>query len=877
MRGPTNVQLRRLYIGSLPSLIAEFRASAVLGIIIIALLWVGVALKYRQDVKSDFDDATRTNDNFARVFEENVSRSIGEIDKAILYLRKTIANQPGAVDYNKIVETTDVLSDIIVQVAIIDGDGMMRASNVGPRPSPVIDLSDREHFRVHKERNEDKLFISKPVLGRSSGRWSVQVTRRFLNKQHEFGGVVVASLNPDHFTKFYNEMNFGPLVSISLIGGDFIVRSSGGKVEGYALGQDVSNTPTAKYMGTGETSTFVDESGAATRLVTLRKVKDQPLYVTVSVNNSDIYADSQATLKLNALAAAILTILVLFGLELLVRVEARARQKSNQLATTLEHIYQGILVIGADGKIPLVNRRCVEFFGLPETSLSEVSDYRELLRLPASNADVKHILAHENVPPESGGVEVSEHTLRDNRIIECRTGALPDNSVVQTLTDITQRRQAELAVQRMASEDPLTGLPNRRIFQSALEKARADAAGRSYSVMYLDLDRFKVVNDTLGHSVGDDLLQQVASRLRGAVTASHVLARLGGDEFAVVIPEPVSKEQLELYALNLNLALSEAPFMIGTTEHRAAASIGIAVAPQDGSNADELLMAADLALYQVKAEGRGGYKFYRPEMRRELESRREMELELRKAIEAEELDIHYQPLVDAQSKRVVGLEALARWTRGEYGAVPPATFIQLAEDTRLILPLGEWVLYRACRDAASWPEQLKVAVNLSPVQFSDLNLCKIIQCALAVSGLSPERLELEITERIFMEHTEQTIGTLKELKRLGVHIAMDDFGTGYSSLSYLRSFPFDRIKIDRSFISGLGKGAEQTAIVQAVISIAKALGMSTTAEGVETDSQREFLVAIGCNELQGYLFSPPVPLQKALKLVTNLNAADLAA
>jgi diguanylate cyclase (GGDEF)-like protein len=389
-----------------------------------------------------------------------------------------------------------------------------------------------------------------------------------------------------------------------------------------------------------------------------------------------------------------------------------------------------------------------------------------------------------------------------------------------------------------------------------------------FAVLFLDLDRFKVVNDTLGHRIGDLLLLEVATRLKGALRPTDVLARLGGDEFAIVVTAVRSRSALETLASRLTEAINR-PYEIDGHRIRSSISIGIAVGPLDGSNAEDLLMAADLALYAVKASARGSFQFYKRVMNEGINDRRQVEMDLREAIEKSELELHYQPIVDLQRNVITGFEALARWRHPVKGMVPPAVFIPVAEDTGLIITLGTWALTEACRTAAKWADDLKIAVNLSPVQFSGPDLYNTIKSVLVETGLAPHRLELEITERLFIEDSEKTLSTLHRLKQLGVRIAMDDFGTGYSSLSYLRSFPYDKIKVDRTFVSDLAAGTEHVVIVQAVVSIARALGMTTTAEGVETDGQKQFLAALGCDEAQGYLFSAPVPVEK----VPNIIAA----
>jgi diguanylate cyclase (GGDEF)-like protein len=868
----------RLHIAHLPTLLAERRSSAVFGMVIIAMLWAGIALKYAEDIRGDLQEAERTNQTFARVFEENVLRSIGEIDKSLLYLRRSIETRKGSADYSTIVNTTDVLSEIIVQMAIIDAHGIMRASNIGPQPAPATDLSDREHFLVHVGSKEDLLFISKPVIGRISGKWSVQFSRRFLDSDGSFDGVVVASLDPAHFTKFYDNIDLGSAASISLIGDDGVVRSSGGTAGGFPLGQDLTGTGIYAQMLRGANATFAEADPATHEplLVSIRKVRGHPLWVSVSTNENDIYRGSLTTLRINMAAGLVLTLLTLAATERILRTEARARQKAEELQRTLENMSQGIMLVTKDLQIPIINRRCGELLDLPAAVIEHPPRYDRLFGAGASpiapSVD-QNLAAGEEAVAGNGTLTVYERRMPSGTVIEIRSGKLPDGGFVQTFTDITKRCEAEAHVARLASEDPLTGLPNRRVLRTALEQICArllsDEVGerREFAVLFLDLDRFKFINDTLGHRIGDLLLQQVARRLRSSLRDIDVLARLGGDEFAILVPAFESLDFIDALADKLAGAVAK-PYEIDGYQIRSGISIGIAVGPHDGMNADELLVAADLALYAVKSSGRNAHKFYQSTMTKDLANRRRIEIDLREAIEKNELTLAYQPIISLKSNAVVGFEALVRWQHPSRGVVQPSEFIAVAEDSGLILPLGHWVLAEACRQAALWPGDLKIAVNLSPVQFSDSHLLDKIKQVLADTGLAPQRLELEITERIFMD-SEVTLSMLRALKELGIRISMDDFGTGYSSLSYLRSFPFDKIKVDRAFVSDLDDGTEHIVIVQAVCHIASALGMTTTAEGVETAEQRQFLEMLGCDEAQGNLFSAPVPIEKVPDILTK--------
>jgi diguanylate cyclase (GGDEF)-like protein len=418
---------------------------------------------------------------------------------------------------------------------------------------------------------------------------------------------------------------------------------------------------------------------------------------------------------------------------------------------------------------------------------------------------------------------------------------------------------ANRRVLELAQTDILTGLPNRGFFLEQLQEINAGAGNAAYAILLLDLDRFKNVNDSLGHAAGDALLRLVALRLRSVLRADDVLARLGGDEFAVIQLGGADQRAISLDLARRMAKVIVEPFQLLGHHVEIGASIGIALAPEHGSNQEQLLKKADLALYRSKKAGRNCYTVYDEAMSAELDARNTLESDLRDAIAGRQFEVHYQPFYDAGSGRRRGVEALVRWRHPERGLIPPDQFIPLAESTGLIVPLGEWVIARACADATLWSEDVKVAVNLSPVQFKQAELFEVIQQALRKSGLKPERLEIEITESVLLEQEVGNRSFIDRLKRTGISLALDDFGTGYSSLRSLTAFPFDKIKIDKSFIANLSKRPESSAIIASVVTLARGLDMSITAEGVETEEQLEHLRALGVNFVQGYLLGRPMP------------------
>lgn len=445
------------------------------------------------------------------------------------------------------------------------------------------------------------------------------------------------------------------------------------------------------------------------------------------------------------------------------------------------------------------------------------------------------------------------------------------------IVDITQRKRAEAEVAYLAHHDALTGLRNRGYFRdqlgAAIELRRRKK--ERLAVCCLDLDLFKDVNDTFGHPTGDRLLRMVAQRLQASLSEGDLAARLGGDEFALIFSDVTSPSQIGDIASEL-IALLSSPYNIDGLDVAIGASMGIAMFPEDGQAADDLLKNADMALYQAKSEGGRRHHFFQKEMHRKAQERRALEADLKGALSAGELEVHYQPLIDISGNRVSGFEALLLWRHPVRGMIPPSDFIPIAEATGLINSIGEWVLRTACAEAASWRDGITIAVNLSAVQFRAPSLVHTVIGALAHSGLAPERLELEITESVLLAETETTLTTLHKIRSFGVRIALDDFGTGYSSLSYLRGFPFDKIKIDRSFVKDLSERDDCIAIISAIAGLAKSLGIDTTAEGVETQEQLDFLRLQGCTQAQGFLFSPAMPRADLSALVGKINGMGSA-
>ena len=546
----------------------------------------------------------------------------------------------------------------------------------------------------------------------------------------------------------------------------------------------------------------------------------------------------------------------------------------NLLAAYLEDLNAGLILINRVGRIGGCTAEAKRLLGLSH-------------RRPVLGRSAAHILRRLNLDPGESRLTIVQRLrqpLRDRQpahlevaieglALSLELRPLPDAGWAITIKD--REHQAVGASRPDGWRDSLTGLANRPLFEIRLREAlaRLQRTGERFALMTVDLDRFKQVNDTLGHPVGDALLRKVAERLQATVRLTDCVARFGGDEFAVLQSAVGTTSDVENLARRI-VDLVGRTYVVDGHLINIGASVGVALAPTDGSEAATLLKNADLALYRAKLDGRDMFRFFAPEMGIRMELRRQLELDLRKALALRQFELVYQPQLNLESDQLVGCEALIRWRHPERGTVSPTEFIPLAEEIGLIISIGEWVIRTACEEAARWPGDLSIAVNLSPAQFKSKKLVDTVRLALAASGLSPNRLELEITEGVLLHENDANLATLHSLRALGLRISMDDFGTGYSSLSYLRSFPFDKIKIDRSFVSGKTSNGESMAIIRAITSLGSSFGMTTVAEGVETPDQMQRIRAEGCTDVQGYLISKPIPADDLQSFFANHAAVE---
>jgi diguanylate cyclase (GGDEF)-like protein len=739
-------------------------------------------------------------------------------------------------------------------------------------PVPRINVADRAYFKAHQSGTAPGA-VTELVQSRSTGKWATTISRRVSGPGGQFLGVTVRGFEPRQVEKLFASVALGPDAAISMYhrGGQLMARYPH---VANLIGRNFRSGPAAQIRVFDEGATTARAPSPVdgkARLVASRALGNFPLVLVATTTTAAALAEWREQTKLLIAVAGLLTLVIVIMLALIVRHMTRQYRTSQQrlsleklrLDTAVNNMTQGLLLFDADARLVVCNRHFIDMFGLspdvvkPGCSFRELIAHRKETGTFTGDVDAYCDAFLKRVANESLVQTVIE--TPDDRAIRILRRTLADGGWVTMLEDITERRRSEARIAHLAHFDALTDLPNRTLFHEHLGRLLAELGpGDQLAVLYIDIDEFKSVNDSLGHHVGDELLKAVASRLRGCVGADDFVARLGGDEFAIVQTHVVDAAHIIDLVTCIYQTIRE-PYECLGHQLSTDASIGIARAPVDGTDLDQLLKNADLAMYRAKAGGRRTYRFFAPEMDAWVRARRTLELELRQAVAEGQFEIHYQPMVSLSTGSVTGCEALLRWRHPVRGMVSPVEFIPVAEEIGLIGQIGEWVLITACAEAATWPCHIKLSVNVSPLQFQSATLPLRVAAALAQSGLQASRLEVEITEAVLIHDDEAALAILHELRSIGVRIALDDFGTGYSSLSYLQRFPFDKIKIDRCFVTDIAAEDGSAPIVQAVVNIATARQMTTTAEGVETAQQRDILRALGCTEMQGYLFSPPRP------------------
>ena len=862
--------------------------------VLMAFLAVAMAVAIwvlRQGAIADTED---DNHRLGVVLAEEVSRTLQADDSVLLQMLDKITRSGvgdvaalrekfGGLDIH--VALAKRLIDLPQTSSFVIFDSAGRFVNDSARwPMPDYSNLSRSYIQHFLTTPDQGPYISEPLVSQSFGFKTSVLARRISGANGAFLGVIMAPIRLDYFDTLLARtgLSDGTLVSI--------IRRDGLMLVHYPtldLPPDQRIPTNLPWYGTvasggGHYTSYGALVSPGPTFISVHPLETYPLVVDVGRTKAAALARWQRQaimMSAGVLAALISLTALLLALMRQIAISEASQERINQqvgaikasealLATTLEHMNQGLIMVDAAGTIALYNRRALEILELPADFMAahpraiDVIDYQmqqdDLAAPSEPGLDLATLL---------GSQSCYERSRPNGTVVEVRTAPLPDGGMVRTYTDITARAAAETMLGLAASHDQLTGLANRNGFNTRLEAALSAARRENteLAVLCLDLDGFKVINDTLGHGAGDQLLIQVAQRMRDLARGSDIVGRLGGDEFAVVLPganltgaENVARRLLEAI---------RTPFTLGEETARIGVSIGIAAYPIDGGTAEQLLRNADSALYKAKTGGRNGWCSYASEDGQRERMRMLLEQDLRTAVELRQFPLAYQPICDVITSEPAAFEALLRWNHPTRGAISPSEFIPIAEQTGLILPLGRWVIEVACAEAAAWAAPLRIAVNLSPAQFRDDDLVGFIQDVLTRTGLSAQRLELEVTEGLLLEDVEDVVRTMQTLRAMGIRMVLDDFGTAHSNLSYLRGFPFDTVKIDRSFLRALNSDRQARALVEAMLAMARALDLDVIGEGVETQEQLTLLSAMQCRWVQGYLLGRPAPSADTRELI----------
>lgn len=907
------------------------RRLAAFGAALVLATFLGVGVTGWELRSNALHDARQETRNLGVVIAEQTARSFQAVDLVLEETRAEILARGVATPeaFRDALASRAVHDTLLARlknlpqadaILLVGADGRMvnssRAWPVGP-----IDLRDRDYYRAETDHPDAGVFIGAPVVGRAAGTRIICLTRRIEGPGGVLLGLVLGAIRVTYFEDLFRaiELTGGGAVTILRRDGTVLVHQSNRPQAAGARVRDGSPWHAIVRQGAGHYRA-PDGPGGTARLVSVHPLADYPVVVDVSLSESGALAHWRREMTLIALGALLALNGILFLLRALAaqldrlqssrrsltrrnaeieaarerlqeqadaleragaalrRSEARLAEKSALLETTLEHMDQGLMMVDAAGIVAVCNRRVVELLDLPPALMAARPAFTSVLEHQWSTDEFSATDEATKARIRSGGLLAMPHTYErrrpDGTTIEIRSVPLAGGGIVRTYTDITQRKAAEDRVRHFAEHDELTQLANRAVFRDRLAEAveRAGRGEHGLAVLYLDLDRFKLINDTRGHEVGDRLLAEVARRMRASVREGDTLARMGGDEFAIIQPAPLQPDDAAALARRLVDAVA-LPFEIDGALLSIGLSVGIAWFAGDGMSPDQLLRNADAALYRAKQGGRGTWRLFTPGMEAELQGgiplagfpggRFPMERELRQAVAVDGLQLAFQPILDAGAGTVRGFEALLRWRHPVHGPIPPAEFIPAAEESGLILALGGWVLEHACAEAAGWEHPVRLAVNASPLQFRQPGFSEQVAAALRRAGLAPGRLELEVTEGVLLDDSPQVLGTMRALRAQGVRMALDDFGTAHAGLSYLRRFPFETIKIDQSFVRSLPDDEEARAIVEAILSMGRGLRLAVVAEGVETPAQLEWLRALGCDQVQGILTGEPMPAEQA--------------
>jgi diguanylate cyclase (GGDEF)-like protein len=865
-------------------------------VLAIALGTAYLALEYRERaIKVAERDHTNTALLLSRHFDQQLSDLQHVHEDILTYIRaggldtaEAFEKRMSLLATHEMLRTRLAALPHVGALNVFSKDGwLINSSEMWPVPD--INIHGRRYFREFTSGQATPEVIVEPVVSQVTGVWTTVFARKVVDRKGNIIGFASRGVEPSHFEDFVASLALDNDTTISMIHRDGTVIARYPH-DAKVIGRNVSNFSAfrrALELGGNVSGRFISDIAGEDKVGAVRSLHHFPILIVATTKTETALADWRAQTRLQFFAAALAAVVVIITIFLIVRQlqrQHRAAQKllsekSQHLDTAINNMTQGLLLFDAQARLVICNERYLEMFSLSPEIVKPGCHLRDLiLHRKANGSFVGDVDAYcaKFLDPKGDQAHDTVIAVPDGRLIRLIYKRSPDGCWATTLEDITERRRVEAQIEHLAHYDALTNLPNRTLFQRHAEGLLMQASDVSFAILYIDVDEFKRINDSLGHLIGDEFLRGVSARLLESIGSEDFVARLGGDEFAIVQHGVASEADVNELIARIYAGL-RTPFDCRGHSLAADASIGIALAPAHGSDLHGLLKSADLAMYAAKAAGRRTHRFFEPSMETEANQRRALEIDLRAAIAEGAFEIHYQPLVDLGSNAVTGCEALLRWRHPRRGLVSPAEFVPIAEETGLIEEIGDWVLRSACAEAAHWPDHVRVAVNVSPVQFRSQALSLKVAAALAETGLDPRRLELEITEAVLIADDDAAVVALNQLRELGVRIALDDFGTGYSSLSYLQRFPFDKIKIDRSFVKELTRGSGSSSIIKAVVSIAADRHMVTTAEGVETEEQRATVHALGCTQMQGYLFSPPRQALEVRSLMAARTAAEDAA
>jgi diguanylate cyclase (GGDEF)-like protein len=845
-------------------------------VLAIALGTFYLAQQYRERaIKVAERDLTNTALLLSRHFDQQLTDLQHVHDEILTYVRAGGFDTAEAFERQmSLLSTHEMLRSRLAVLPHVGGLNLFNAQGWLINSSemwPVADInaSERRYYREFTSGQPTPDVIVEPVVSKVTGNWTTVFARKIVDRNGSIIGFATRGVEPTHFEDFVASLALDGETTISMIHHDGTVIARVPQ-DARLIGKNIANNPSfrrAMEAGGNLSGRFVSKVTDDERIGAARTLTHFPIVIIAATSTATALADWRSQTRLQFFAAALAVIVVIVTIFLIVRQLQRQhraaqhllQEKSQHLDTAVANMTQGLLLFDKDGRLVLCNQRYIDMFQLSPDIVKPGCHLRDLIlhrqQLGSFVGDVDAYCARF-LDPHGDEAKDTVIPVPDGRMIRLIYKRSPDGGWATTLEDVTERRRVEARIERLAHYDSLTNLPNRTLFQHHAEELLRHTSSVDFAILYIDIDEFKRINDSLGHLIGDEFLRGVSTRLVESIGSEDFVARLGGDEFAIVQHNVYSEADVDELITRIYAALRN-PFDCRGHNLTADASIGIALAPLHGRDLHGLLKSADLAMYAAKAAGRRTHRFFEPSMETEANERRALELDLRTAIAERGFELHYQPLVDLRSNAVTGCEALLRWWHPVRGMVSPADFIPVAEETGLIEEIGAWVLRTACAEATTWPDHIRIAVNVSPVQFRSQALSLKVAAALAETGLDPRRLELEITEAVLIADDDAALVALNQLRALGVHIALDDFGTGYSSLSYLQRFPFDKIKIDRTFVNELTRGTGSASIIKAVVSIAADRNMVTTAEGVETEEQRLAVQALGCTQMQGYLFSAP--------------------